>query len=191
MFRWTSFPLAALLPSADSSGVTREFVDLFGTMGASDFSEACRRGVRPEPFRGCLSLLRRGTSEISRFPCRRHMHTCRSLRPRGTFDGRAHPISYRSVASRHGEGVGVPIAQIFEAQCPGAHAPPPTLRPSGRPNARKEYVPECGELVSGQDFVTFNLGHFMYITCFLLPVSRRSPNSQVLGSQCLDSGAVR
>ena len=49
------FPLAAPLPSVDSTGVTRVFADFFGTMDASEPSGVCDRGLRLLPSRGCRS----------------------------------------------------------------------------------------------------------------------------------------
>src|SRR5690606_33830500 len=47
--RWADFLFAALRPSIDSPGVTRDFVDFFGTMSASDFPEAFGFGA-PCPY---------------------------------------------------------------------------------------------------------------------------------------------
>ena len=108
MSRAAGFPLVAPLPSIESLGVTRRFPDFFGNTGASDFSEIRIRGVRRLPSRGCLSL-RRGISEISRFPCKERLQACRSLRPRGDGDRRAHSGGSLHLAFRKEESVGSPI----------------------------------------------------------------------------------
>lgn len=53
-FPWSGFPLAAPLPSTESSGVTTEFPDFFGTTSASDSSEDVRGGLRLTPSLRCL-----------------------------------------------------------------------------------------------------------------------------------------
>jgi hypothetical protein len=69
-FRATDFPLASVLPSIDSTGVTHVFADFNGTMTSSDFSEAYDRGVSLVAFPRLPAAPdgRRGASEISQLP---------------------------------------------------------------------------------------------------------------------------
>src|SRR5690606_269915 len=159
------------------SGVTREFIDLFGTIGAPDFSEACLRSLRLTPSRGCPPSSRLGTSEISRFPCREQVRACRVLRPREDDSARTHSIGQLCMAFRYWEYVGSSIQQIFEAQYPGPLARPPTLRPRGHPRQRKDW-PSQGWVSPGVGLADSFLGfhHLLLLTYYSLPVSRRSPH---------------
>jgi hypothetical protein len=87
-------------------------------MDVSDSSEALGRGLRHEPSRGCLPLLRRGTSEVSRFPCRGHVQACRSLRPRKDAHGRAHSLDHGRVAFRLEDSVGSFICLVSRLNAP-------------------------------------------------------------------------
>jgi hypothetical protein len=80
-FPQADFPLAALLPSTDSSGVTHEFAGFLqvGTTSASDSSEACGFGdfhpISPTAYGCCLPV-----------------PACHRLQRRGTFRGLPVPV---------------------------------------------------------------------------------------------------
>ena len=138
---WSSFPLAAPLPSIDSTGVTRVFADFsqVGTTSASDSSEDCC-GLRLLPSRPCLRLT------IAAGPCRGlpvSVHkACDDVPNSETSPGASEPRPTLSAGtpwpSAMVERVGSGDYQCFEAESPGPSSRSPTLRVVGRPTMRKD-----------------------------------------------------
>ena len=74
MFRAADFPLAAALPSTDSTGVTRVFAGFSGTTTASDPSELVSADCGLAPSRRCLP--RTGGEALPRSPDSRSKGIC-------------------------------------------------------------------------------------------------------------------
>src|SRR5579864_5650291 len=123
------FSLARALPSPTSAEDCSSLFGWFtGTMARSDSSETFRSAVRRFAFSGrSRSWLDREIPEVSRFSCMLFLSVRRFLDYAELTD---HSRSYAAshVAFSVGDGIGVSVEILFEAQSPGPPMPLSTLR---------------------------------------------------------------
>ncbi len=145
-FRATDFPLASVLPSIDSTGVTPVFADFSGTTTSSDFSTLAPDCGFPS-WAGLPDTMTGRTP--SRSPDSRAGACCVRAELFDPGDWRRSTstlIGPRPWPSAGFDGVGSPEDICFEALSPGPLTRPPTLCVVGRPTTPKARLPGGGLL---------------------------------------------